>query len=637
MRRLGLWICAALMLAALPTAGSSSSGRSLVGTKLASRLTQLRPSVDRVNVILEARHGRANAAAAAAVRAGAKVRARYHDLVQVAAPVASLERLASSSAIAFVRPPLLHAPASVTGQEVNAAHAPALHNAGVTGLDVKVAVIDIGFQGMQAAIDSGDLPQGTVLRPNGCLSAGGTSHGTAVAELVHDMAPAASLYLVCVDSEATLGTAVEWVLNQGIPIINHSITWLSGGRGDGVKNRIDRVSPDDIARKAYDAGVLWVGAAGNYAQSHWSGAWSDSDGDGYDNFSGGDNGNSFTIAARSTTCASLVWDDWPVSDQDFDLYLKKSGSSNVALASSATVQRPGRERPPSEEACYSNTTDQPVSAYIEIKRFAPATTQRFDLFITQGTLRYSVARGSVAQPAESPWVLAVGAVCWNGYGFRPYSSEGPTIDGRIKPDLAGYDSVSTRTFGASGSCTTGFMGTSAATPSVTGAAALLLQQRRDLAGNPSAFMAALTARTVDLGARGRDNAYGSGALCLSSCVAPNPPPPPPPPPPPAQPPPRLALTGFVTVPKHSKAGKPFTARVAVVRSDTGAKVTSGTVSCTAKVARARLRVRSAGFRRGLVTCSWRIPRASAKSVLHGSVGLAYRGLKIHRSFTQRIT
>ena len=126
-----------------------------------------------------------------------------------------------------------------------------------------------------------------------------------------------------------------------------------------------------------------------------------------------------------------------------------------------------------------------MSVYVTIKALPPAATSRFDLFVTTGTLEHSVPQGSVAQPAESPWVLAVGATCWQvGNAIRPYSSQGPTIDGRIKPDLAAYDGVSTKTFGLASTCNGGFLGTSAATPEVAGAAALVLQQQPGLMGNP---------------------------------------------------------------------------------------------------------------------------------------------------------
>ena len=580
-------------------------------------------------MIVAARPGHAHAAARAARSLGGRVSGRDRNALEVVVPKASLERLAATASVSFVRRPLLHVPAAV-GQEVVASHATALHNSGLTGAGVDIAILDVGFAGYVNAEANGEIPRGTELEPNGCPNVDATGHGIAVAEIVHDMAPNATLHLVCVDSEIGLSRALEWVLDKRIPIVNHSITWLGGGRGDGIHNRTDVPSPDTVAKRSYDRGVLWVGAAGNYAQGHWSGPFSDPNHDTYENFSGSDNTNGFTIPAHSTTCASLVWDDWPLSDQDFNLFLQQRGTGKL-LAASENVQLPGQLGVPMEQVCRTNGSASGEDVYVSIGSDPPASTTRFDLFITQGSLQYSVAAGSVGQPAESPWVLAVGAVCWNGSGLRSYSSRGPTIDGRVKPDLVGYDSVSTTTFGPSGDCNGGFMGTSAATPGVTGAAALVLQQRPELRGHPQELMDAVQARTRDLGVAGKDDLFGAGALCLASCAIQ---PPPPPPPPPPAPPPTLKVAAFITAPKHPAAGRVFSARIDV--RSAGARVKSGTVSCSATVGGSRLRVLTAGFRSGLASCSWRIPRSGDGKLVRGSVSLGYGGAKVKRSFRLRI-
>ena len=86
------------------------------------------------------------------------------------------------------------------------------------------------------------------------------------------------------------------------------------------------------------------------------------------------------------------------------------------------------------------------------------------------------ARGSVTEPASSPNAVAVGATCFSATTPEPYSSRGPTLDGRDKPDVLAPDSVSGATYGASGGCEDGFAGTSAAAPHVAGAAALIEQR-----------------------------------------------------------------------------------------------------------------------------------------------------------------
>jgi subtilase family protein len=286
--------------------------------------------------------GDASALAAEVRRLGGRVEARRGNLVQVRAPATVLGRLSSSPGVVSAEPPLLHVAADLGGQELLASGVEGLHASGVTGKGVKIAVIDIGFVGAQAAMNSGDLPSGTQVISR-CGPGDTTSHGTAVAELVHDMAPDAQLYLLCVDSELTLQIALDYVINQHIPIINHSITWLGGGRGDGIHNRTDKVTADSIAKEAYDHGILWVNAAGNYAQSHWSGPYSHRPGSVFQDFGGGDTGNTFSIPGKTSGCASLVWDDWPQTDQDFNLNIQQTGTGNL-LAWSATVQREGQTR-----------------------------------------------------------------------------------------------------------------------------------------------------------------------------------------------------------------------------------------------------------------------------------------------------
>ena len=70
-----------------------------------------------------------------------------------------------------------------------------------------------------------------------------------------------------------------------------------------------------------------------------------------------------------------------------------------------------------------------------------------ELFTFSPPLQYQTPAGSLLEPATSPATLAVGALCWQSKQPEAFSSQGPTIDGRMKPDIAGHDSVSGATYG----------------------------------------------------------------------------------------------------------------------------------------------------------------------------------------------
>jgi hypothetical protein len=99
------------------------------------------------------------------------------------------------------------------------------------------------------------------VRVNVCGSGGfeATSHGTAVAEIVAEVAPAADLYLVCVRDAAGLGRAVGYARAKGIHIVNHSASWFNTGRGDGAGAA---GTPEGIVAAARAAGILWMNTEG---------------------------------------------------------------------------------------------------------------------------------------------------------------------------------------------------------------------------------------------------------------------------------------------------------------------------------------------------------------------------------------
>ena len=202
---------------------------------------------------------------------------------------------------------------------------------------------------------------------------------------------------------------------------------------------------------------------------------------------------------------SLTWDAWPTTNQDFDLYLVDSSFNTVDW--SETDQRSGGE--PVEGISYRVPTGGTGTYYLWVYKYSATTNPRFEIFSSH-PLTPAVPGGSIISPADAANVLAVGAIDYRDWPAGPqefWSSQGPTNDGRMKPEVCGPDGVSTYTYGD-------FWGTSASTPHVAGAAALILSKNPGY--SVSELRTAVTRSAIDMGSAGQDNVYGYGRLSVPS-------------------------------------------------------------------------------------------------------------------------
>jgi subtilisin family serine protease len=459
---------------------------------------------------------------AALARAGAHVVAQAGRFLSATVPLSSLQLVTSIPGVQFVRLPSYRQLDDVKGEEVGASNAAASIQKGWTGKGVKVAIIDGGFTGYEQRIADGELPSNVKTR-SFCPTTGftpefsGGEHGTAVAEIVHEMAPNAQLYLICYQDEPTLLQAEQYAKSQGVKIINHSASVFNDGRGDGAPNP---GSFGSVVADARQSGILWVNSAGNSGQRHWSGFFSDPEGNGFNDFPPNNSeGNAVLLDHNQEVCAFLRWDEWPVAVNDFDLVLVTSTFQVLA----ASAMRQTGTLPPTEQFCYQNT-GAATAVYLTIYAPRPPTSSpRLDLFSSNTELQWQVPVGSVGDPGASQYSFTAGAICWQDSSFEPYSGEGPTIDGRLKPDIAGQDANSGATYGKFVGCgtnpsaRTGFFGTSASAPTVAGAAALVKEENPTFTADQ--IQEFLQQYAADLGTPGPDPQFGFGRLNVPTPTA----------------------------------------------------------------------------------------------------------------------
>ncbi len=458
----------------------------------------------RVRVVVET-SGAAPATAIASMGGEVVSRADYLHLLEVEVPVSQLDNLARLPGVRFVRRPYRPVPTSIS-EGVTVTGANAWHTAGIRGQGIKVAVIDGGFQGLSAAVASGAV--GNVVYTHDYTGDGletGGVHGTACAEIVHEMAPGAQLLVMKIGTGVDLAQAVNDAIAQGANVITHSMGWFNTNFYDGTGPIAA------IAAKATSHGILWVNSAGNSADGgHWEGNWSDPDSDGWLNFAPTDEVNTFHLKAGERVVLYLTWNAWPTTNQDYDLYVVNSAGKIVA----ASEDYQTGTQPPVEAISYTARIagNYGVAIYA---RNAPSHP-RLDLFAIPYNLplEYPVAASSITAPGNASFVFTVGAIDWQDWTTGPqeaFSSQGPTNASRyaqsiIKPDVCGPDGTSSSPYNGK------FYGTSASAPHVAGAAALVWSAHRSW--GESAVRQYLENNAVDMGPVGKDNFFGYGRINL---------------------------------------------------------------------------------------------------------------------------
>lgn len=100
--------------------------------------------------------------------------------------------------------------------------------------------------------------------------------------------------------------------------------------------------------------------------------------------------------------------------------------------------------------------------------------------------------------------------------------------------------------------------------------------------------------------------------------------------------PTLQVKKVSTTPRAPAAGKLFTLRMTATRSDTGATIRNGKVTCAGRAGRVVLKAKVAKVVGGAVTCTWLIPAKAKGKTFRGSAAVVFEGLKATRSLSARI-
>jgi hypothetical protein len=475
-------------------------------------------------VTIEVLHSLSTSAARARiVGLGGTVTGSVAGLVEARVPYDRLEMLEAQPGIDQLQTPArANAPVATTtlsgtfgASAVTKVGAAAWHSMGFRGTGTKVGIVDyFDKPTWDAAVAAKELPPpaATFCRIFGstCDVWGSEElHGEGVAEIVHDIAPGARLYLATVFTTSDLQKAVNWFVANGVKVVTRSLTSEYDGPGNGT-GPLASVIANAVAR-----GITWFNSAGNAAGSpghgsYWRGSWEDPDADGLLNFNGGDEFLKFQCAFSN----GVRWNDWGGNRTDYDVYVYDTAGAILEDASERFQTGPN----PAAPIEFVRPDCDTFSDYDYLVIFLNEPGGGTDLDVIEFMVNGGEVEGSTnpysssgpAADTKSPGALAVGAVDPAlGNQIASYSSRGPSNDNRVKPDISAAACISSFAYSLFG-C---FNGTSSASPTAAGVAALA--RARWPAWRPADVKTwMLTRAVVSRGAPGPDNVYGHGEVRL---------------------------------------------------------------------------------------------------------------------------
>jgi len=359
---------------------------------------------------------------------------------------------------------------------------------GTRGAGVRVGVISIGARGLAASQHAGHLPPHVMVRSfrsDGAIDPAGPggAEGTAELEIVHAIAPDARLSFAAVDTSLELLDAVEAMASEVDVLVSDIIVHTAFPDGRSMT----ATAVAEVLNRAGTRLSLFVQPAGNLARVHYTSRYRASDhGDEQGRFhefrrDAATRGpatpaawNRLSVPPAATVTVFLTWDR---SDPRAEYHLLLVDCASGDPIERRPEARAGSAEPPdfawfenpsrtaSADVCYAirRTSSAPGAAVLNVTVLDP-TGRAWQRFVSPGR--------SLLPPADArATMVVIGAVpLARPDRIEPFSSRGPTFDGRHRPDLVAPDRLPVS---GSGGFEPTFSGTSAAAGFMGGVAALL--------------------------------------------------------------------------------------------------------------------------------------------------------------------
>ncbi len=424
---------------------------------------------------------------------------------------------------------------------------------GVSGAGVKVGVLSDGVTNLALSQGSGDL--GTVTVLPGQTGAG--DEGTAMLEIIHDLAPNAQLYFATAfTSISSFAQNIHDLRSAGCDIIVDDVGYFSETPfqdGQTVASSTNGGIVIQAVKDVAAAGALYFSSAANSGNKNdaQSGTW---EGDYLDGgaatgpLAGAGNVHNFgaQLYDNITVCSSnpidLFWSD-PLgsSANDYDLYrLDTTGAAILAASTAIQDGTPGDD--PFEIMTGSGTAVGCVGQRIVVVLFSGAArflhldTNRARLGIstagnthghaaTSNLYSFGVAATSAQINGLNPFNSSHSIETFSSDGFRHvfFFGDGSAVTpGNVlatggvnlfKPDMTAADGVSVT---GAGGFPSPFYGTSAAAPHAAAIAALV--KSRNPALTQLQIRTALIGSAIDVEGAGPDRDSGYGIIMADTAV-----------------------------------------------------------------------------------------------------------------------